>query len=296
MIRSMTGFGMCTKNEGKTQVRVEVKSVNHRFFDFSINGPIPMFSLEDQVRKMVHSVAKRGAITLFLAVDGAEERTQRVETNWSVVDQYIEAAKEIQRRSGTPSLDLGAVLQFPGIFSLHETDSHLTKDTELVILDTVREACAQLVTMREREGHALKGDLIEKTETIQQQVDDLAHFIPIIRQHYEQKLRETVNAFLNDHQMIDEDRLMNEIALYANRTAIDEELTRMKSHMHQFLGLLNDETVDAPIGRRLDFFIQEMNREINTIGSKGNHVEISQIVVSIKSDLEKLREQVQNVE
>ncbi|MDN3954048.1 YicC/YloC family endoribonuclease [Sporolactobacillus laevolacticus] len=295
MMMSMTGFGMFSQNAGKTHVRVELKSVNHRFFDFSLNCPRPLIYLEDQIREIVHSFVKRGSVSLFLSVKGSEAFNPQIETNWSVVDQYISAAQEIQKRSGAQILDISSILQLPGVFSLRDADSLSARTVEPLVLETVRGACVQLKTMREKEGEALRRDLMEKAGCIRMEVRSLEAFMPEVRTHFEHKLRDAVSDFLKQHQAIDEDRLMNEIALFANKSAVDEELTRMKSHLTQFRGFLEDGQ-DDPVGRRLDFLIQEMNREMNTIGSKGNHAEVSRFVVLVKSEIEKLREQVQNVE
>ncbi|MET1247939.1 YicC/YloC family endoribonuclease [Sporolactobacillus sp. STCC-11] len=295
MIKSMTGFGLSEKSAGDAHVRVELKSVNHRFFDFSFNGPKPLIYLEDRIRKVIHSFVKRGSLTLYLSVEGSEAIAPKVETNWSIIDQYMSVAKEIQKRSGTEKTDVNVILQLPGVFTLRDADNLSAKTVEPFVLETVRRACEQLISMREKEGEALRTDLSEKVESIRRAVDGLEVFLPTVRDQYEKKLRTSVSDFLNRYQSIDEDRLMTEIAVFVNKTAVDEELTRMKSHLNQCVGLLSED-VDVPVGRQLDFLIQEMNREVNTIGSKGNHAEVSRFVVSLKNEIEKLREQVQNVE
>jgi uncharacterized protein (TIGR00255 family) len=295
MIKSMTGFGLSETNAEDAQVRVELKSVNHRFFDFSFNGPKPFAYLEDQIRKVIHSFVKRGSLTLYLSVEGSDAIAPKVEMNWSIIDQYLSAAKEIQKQSGTEKTDVNVILQLPGVFTLRDADNLSAKTVEPSVLETVRRACAQLIAMREKEGEALRTDLLEKVKHIRQSVDGLEVFLPEVRDQYEKKLRASVSDFLDHYQSIDENRLMTEIAVFVNKTAVDEELTRMKSHLNQCIGLLGED-VDVPVGRQLDFLIQEMNREVNTIGSKGNHAEVSRFVVSLKNEIEKLREQVQNVE
>ncbi|MCL1630914.1 YicC family protein [Sporolactobacillus sp. CPB3-1] len=294
MIKSMTGFGMAEQS-GEAMIRVELKSVNHRFFDFSFNAPKPFIFLEDKIRKAVHSYMKRGTVTVNLAIDRSSVILPKLETNWAVVDQYVHAAKDIQVRSGLPLPDLNAILQLPGIFSLREADYKAVKQMETSVLRAVHSAAKNLVVMREKEGQTLRTDLLAKIAAIRSEVCRLEAFIPEVRSQYERKLRRSIEEFLKTCQSIDETRLMNEVALFINKTAVDEELTRMKSHLNQCENLLM-ENGDDPVGRRLDFLIQEMNREVNTIGSKGNHAEISRSVVSLKTEIEKMREQVQNVE
>lgn len=295
MIKSMTGFGLSEKIAGDAHVRVELKSVNHRFFDFSFNGPKPLVYLEDRIRKVIHSFVKRGSLTLYLSIEGSDAIAPKVETNWPIIDQYLRAAEEIQKRSGTEKTDVNVILQLPGVFTLRDADNLSAKTVEPLVLETVHRACEQLIFMREKEGKALRADLLDKIECIRRAVDGLEMFLPAVRDQYKKKLRASVSDFLDHYQSIDEDRLMTEIAVFVNKTAVDEELTRMKSHLNQCMGLLSEDA-DVPVGRQLDFLIQEMNREVNTIGSKGNHAEVSRFVVSLKNEIEKLREQVQNVE
>ncbi len=289
----MTGFGAASLKQDETTVRVELKSVNHRFFDLSLNIPRPLFYLEDKIRKTVHSYIKRGALTLFLMIDGSKAVAPQVGTNWQVVDQYLDAAREMERRCGGKEWDFSNILLLPGVFSVREADGSAARAMEPLVLKTIGRACEQLVGMRRREGARLGEDLRKKVDWVEQQISELAGFAPRVHEAYEQRLRHDVSDFLGNHYAIDEERLMNEIAVFADKSAVDEELIRMKSHLSQFRALLDE---PLPVGRRLDFLIQEMNREMNTIGSKGNSAEVSGRVVSIKGEVEKLREQVQNVE
>ncbi|MCO7127987.1 YicC family protein [Sporolactobacillus shoreicorticis] len=295
MIKSMTGFGMCEQSQGNTQVHVELKTINHRFFDFTFNGPRSFVYLEDQLKKIVHSYVKRGSLNLYLSVKGSDANSPQVETNWPLFDQYVHAAKEMQRRSGFQLTDLDAILQLPGIFSLRDADNYDAQSVETLVLNVVREAAERLIAMREKEGEALRSDLLDKIREIRLEVDRLEVLMPEVRTQYKMRLRTAIADFLGQNQSIDENRLMNEMAVFINKTAIDEEVTRLKSHLNQCTILL-DENSDIPVGRRFDFLIQEMNREVNTIGSKGNHAEVSRFVVSMKTEIEKLREQVQNIE
>ncbi|BBN98610.1 YicC/YloC family endoribonuclease [Sporolactobacillus terrae] len=295
MIKSMTGFGLSEKYAGSAQVHSEIKSVNHRYFECTFNAPKPLLYLEDQVRKIIRFYVHRGSLSLFLSVAGSSAIASRVETNWDVVDQYIRAAKKIEKRSGLSISDANAFLQLPGVFSLREADNQSAKVIEPFILEAVHESCERLIRMREKEGAAMRLDLLQRVQTIHHAVDALEAFVPQIHAQYEQRLRSSVAAFLEKNQAIDEDRLMNEMALFINKTAINEETTRLKSHLQQCSDLLSEDEQE-PVGRRIDFLIQEMNREVNTIGSKGNHAEVTRFVVTIKNEIERLREQVQNIE
>ncbi|MCQ2008904.1 MAG: YicC/YloC family endoribonuclease [Sporolactobacillus sp.] len=295
MIKSMTGFGMCDQTQDDTQVHVELKSVNHRFFELTFNGPRSLVYLEDKLREIVHSFVKRGSLNLYLSVEGNQANEPHLKTNWSLVDQYMSAAKEMQRRSGFQLNDLNAILQLPGIFSLNDGDNCDAKSVEPLVLESVRYAAEHLIAMREKEGEALRIDLLDKIQGIQSEVDQLEAFMPEVRAQYKLRLHAAITDFLGQNRGIDEDRFMNEMAVFVNKTAIDEEVTRLKSHLNQCKVLLEEHS-DMPVGRRFDFLIQEMNREVNTIGSKGNHAEVSRFVVSLKTEIEKLREQVQNIE
>ncbi|RYM07229.1 YicC family protein [Sporolactobacillus sp. THM7-7] len=293
MLKSMTGFGMAERNDGETQVRVELKSVNHRFFDLSYNIPRPFVYLEDKIKKVIRTYIQRGALSLFITIEGSEVVAPTIETNWQMVDKYIEAAKAIQKRCGGGDWDYSRILALPGVFSIQEAGAERARVLEPMILETVEEASRRLTDMRRAEGDQLRMDLEHKLSAIERQVDELYSFVPQVRAHYEERLRKNVTDFLGAHQGIDEQRLLSEVAVFADKSAVDEELTRMRSHLNQCRKLLNE---SRPVGRQLDFLIQEMNREMNTIGSKGNHAGISRMVVAVKSEIEKLREQVQNVE
>ncbi|TGB00234.1 YicC family protein [Sporolactobacillus shoreae] len=296
MINSMTGFGAASLTEGETRVRVELKSVNHRYFELSLNLPRPLMYMESQIRKTVHSFFHRGSLTLFLTVEGNSAVAPKLCTNWGIVNQYIDAVRKIQKLSGTSDLNFNGLLNLPGIFTIQEADGFSAEGVDPLILKIVEQASMRLLQMRQVEGEQLRQDLLKKAEQIARQVEDLSDEAPKVQKHYEQQLRHHVTDFLSGNQAIDEDRLMTEIALFADKSAIDEELTRMKSHIRQLSHLLKDSAEAVPVGRQLDFLIQEMNREMNTIGSKGNSLAISHKVVLAKSEIEKLREQVQNVE
>lgn len=295
MVNSMTGFGASAVERNGIRIGAELKSVNHRFFDLSLNVPHPLMYLEGRIKERIHSRVKRGALSLFLSVQGSSAVAPKVCVDWDIVGQYIEAAKQISLRAGAQMWDFSRIMELPGVFTLQEADSESAHQIEPFVLDAVDLACTHLTVMRAAEGARLRDDLLEKAALIEKQIEALDREAPLVQDRYARRLREAVVDFLERH-VIDEDRLMNEVAIFADKSAVDEELTRMKSHLAQFRALLDTSAEPRPIGRQLDFLIQEMNREMNTIGSKGNSIEISRRVVSVKSEIEKLREQVQNVE
>ncbi|MFT8317186.1 MAG: YicC/YloC family endoribonuclease [Sporolactobacillus sp.] len=297
MVCSMTGFGMAIENEGQATIRAELKSVNHRYLELTLNIPRPLNSLETQIRALIQKRVRRGALTLFLTIDDAETLAPRVTTNWPVIDQYLASMKQIQSRVGTEGgWDYSRVLSLPGVFTLQEADENAARTLEPSILRTIDHACQQMTEMRQSEGERLTADLQEKIDQVKACVQKLTEFTPEVRKKYEEKLRRHMTDFLGDSAAIDEERLMNELAVFADRSAIDEELIRLQSHIGQFLDFIDPESQVGAVGRRLDFLIQEMNREVNTIGSKGNSARISRYVIQLKNEIEKIREQVQNVE
>jgi TIGR00255 family protein len=296
MISSMTGYGSAVISENDATARVELKSVNHRFFDLSMNMPRPFLYLENQIRTQIHSFFQRGSLTLYLTLEGSPAAEPQLSTDWKLAEQYLDAAKELEKRSGTSAWDLSAVLGLPGVFTVQEPDSRAAKQAESLVIETIGRACSQLQQMRRNEGEQLRSDLIAKAGFIEDEVDALESYAPEVHRKYARRLRQHITGFLQDSHELDEDRLMNEIAVFADKSAIDEELTRMQSHLAQFQHFLSEDSEPVPVGRKLDFLIQEMNREMNTIGSKGNDASISRKVVLLKSEIEKLREQVQNIE
>jgi len=288
----MTGFGTALAANGQYRVEIEIKSVNHRFFDLSFNIPRQLIYLEGRIKKVIKSSVKRGALSVYVTVDGEEMTAPKIETNWAIVNEYIKAADEIQKRSGGKTWDMHDLLLLPDVFIVKEADELPTAIDSLVI-EAVEEALSRLMIMRKTEGEQIYQDLIGRLASVERLVQKIAEHAPEVRKFYEERLRNHVAEFLRGQPAIDEQRLLNEVAIFADKSNIDEELTRLRSHLKQFHTLLGE---PEPKGRQLDFLIQEMNREINTIGSKGNDGEISRNVVAVKSEIEKLREQIQNVE
>lgn len=293
MLRSMTGYGRASNTDGKRSVTIEMKSVNNRFLDIDFSMPKPLTYLEEQFKKMLRDAVKRGKVNVTVIIDGAPLTDTRVEINWPLLEQYQShmdtIAKKYNRKNDWQISD---ILQWPGIFTQVEKSENAST-YEPLITQTMKEALDQLVELRTIEGQNLRQDLCDRIETVSQLVEKIKQFVPEIIQQYEERLMKKVTDFLDGRVPIDEARIINEVAVYADKSDITEELLRLNSHTRQFLDIIEE---SEPKGRKLDFLLQEMNREINTIGSKVSSAEVSRYVVNVKSELEKMREQVQNIE
>jgi uncharacterized protein (TIGR00255 family) len=293
MIKSMTGYGRTVLKKESFYITVEMKSVNHRFCELSLRLPRILMGFEDKVKRLINQYVQRGKVNIFITVEGENLIQRAVEVDWGLMDQYVTILQEAKKKHDfSAPLTLDQLLQLPELFTIIEKETE-TDQLEQHLLDTVKQASLQLVDMRKMEGEAILEDLVNKLKTIQQIQEELYQYSPSVVESYRIRLQKRVNEFLNGNGVADEARILTEVAVFADKASIDEELTRLKSHIKQFYFILESGGV---VGRKLDFLVQEMNREINTIGSKANDAKISQKVVDMKSELEKIREQVQNVE
>lgn len=292
MIRSMTGFGRSQDILDGMSIAVEIKSVNHRYFDFSCRVPRSYGFLEEKLKTYVQTLVARGKIECYVSIEALEIDECIVNVNHSLAAGYIEALKEISERYNLPDdITVSSVAKYHDIFSVHksEADEERIWNAVKTIAD---KAIASFVAMREKEGEKLKDDILSRCDTILSNVSFIEERSPETVKEYNEKLLERMKAVLGDVQ-VDEQRLLTEAAIYADKIAVAEETVRLRSHiaqMHEFM----DSTV--AIGRKMDFLIQEFNREANTIGSKAQDVEIAKKVIDIKAEIEKIREQVQNIE
>jgi len=294
MIKSMTGYGQAMVVLDNLQINVEMKSVNHRFKEIAIRMPREFLSLEEPIKKRIGQYVKRGKVDLFITTEQTNEGSNKVHINWSLAGDYYRAYQEITDRFSFSGAALSPVdlMRMPEVLRLEEPLEELERYQDL-ILQTVDSACQQFLHMRQFEGQYLQEDLTMRIQLITRLVDEIRERSPLVVQHYKERLVSRIKDFLADNGEIDESRLLTEVAVFAEKANIDEELTRLSSHCEQFLTTLN--SADS-VGRKLDFLVQEMNREINTIGSKANDLGISQRVVDLKAELEKIKEQVQNIE
>lgn len=294
MIKSMTGFGRsCTVLNGR-EITIEMKSVNHRFFEFSCRTPRGYSFLDDKLKALVNSKVSRGKIDMFVTITAAEDVPANVIVNHSLVSGYINAMKEISETYGIPNdVTVTSISRFPDVYTVQKAaddEEQLTAD----VLEVASQALNAFIEMRVAEGDKMKADILGRTETILSIVEEIEERSPVTIKEYEQRLLERISQTLQDYNInIDEQRVLTEVAVFADKVAVAEETVRLRSHFEQFKNMLESE---APVGRQIDFIIQEMNREANTIGSKVQDSVIAHKVVRIKSEIEKIREQIQNIE
>ena len=294
MIKSMTGFGRAEYTDGKRNITVEIKSVNHRYSDISVKMPRRYSFAEDRVKAVVKSRLKRGKVDVSIMVENITENDINIKLNEPIARQYFDNLKTLQDNfdlSGEITLRLLATM--PDVMkAIPDVDDE--EEIAKAILVPVEEAAVNLEKMRAVEGEKLAEDLLGRGETIKGILDKIAERAPGVVVDYTAKLRERITELLAGNATIPEERILTEAAIFADKCAIDEEITRLNSHLIQLKKIV-DSPNDAE-GNKLDFLVQEMNREANTIGSKANDITITNYMLEIKSEIEKIREQVQNVE
>lgn len=302
MIRSMTGYSLAEGSCDGYNMQVEIRTVNHRFGEISVRMPREWLIWEDGIKRTIQPFVKRGRIEVSVTVERLTAAGRTVEVDWALVEAYRDAADQLRHRLGLPEseqLTLTQLLQLPDLIVVRERGGSAeaaNANLEVALLDVAREAAKRLVAVRAAEGAHLARDIAERIDALERMQHEVLEAAPAVASEYRAKLTHRLNELLGDRSVSgvqDEARLTMEVAMLAERTDIQEELTRLDSHFVQCRLLLQ---ADEPIGRKLDFYIQEMNREVNTIGSKANRVDIVNQVVEMKAELEKMREQVQNIE
>lgn len=294
MIKSMTGFGRCEAEINGREITVEIKSVNHRYFEFSCRTPRGYGFLDDKLKSYVNSRVSRGKIDMFVTVGANDEAPSEVTVNHQLVSGYLNAMKEISDTYGVENdVTVVSLSRFPDVFTVHkpaEDEEQITND----VLSVARTALDSFITMRETEGEKMKADILSRANTILSIVGEIDERSPQTVAEYEERLLERIKQTLEDYEVeIDEQRVLTEVAVFSDKVAVAEETVRLRSHFAQLEKFLE---YDEPVGRKIDFIIQEMNREANTIGSKVQDAVLAHKVVDIKSEIEKIREQVQNIE
>jgi len=292
MIRSMTGYGRGEAQEAGTVFTVEIKTVNHRYSDVSIKIPRQMSFLEDKVRNIVNKSLSRGKIDIFISYENSDDDSKNAVVDEPLARAYINALCHLRDEYNlTDDITVSLVAKFPDVVKIETADEDEEKLWS-TLKKAVESGIASLIQMRENEGQKLKNDLIIKSEIISKSLLEIKKRSPNVVNEYRQKLQCRISELLGQ-TTVDESRIAMETAMFADRCSIDEEIVRLDSHLQQLSATLN---IEQSIGRKLDFLIQEMIREINTIGSKANDLEIIKEVLDIKSEIEKMREQVQNIE
>ena len=292
MIKSMTGYGSAKGQAGDLQISVEVKSVNNRYLDASVRMPRSFLFAEDAVKSAIGRHISRGKVDMFINVDSSAADDVNVKVNEALLKGYIDAIGLISEKYGLEN-DLTAVSagRFPDILSVEKKDLD-AEEISAGLVAVAEQALRDFDAMREREGEKLCADVLSKLETISSLVSTVEKESPRTVEAYQNRLREKISEVLSSTG-VDENRILAEAANYADRVAVDEETVRLRSHMAQLRSMING---NSPTGRKIDFLIQEFNREANTIGSKCQNSEIAHVVVDLKSEIEKIREQIQNIE
>lgn len=292
MIKSMTGFGRGSHEDQHRSFTIEIKSVNHRYCDLNIKLPKNLISLEDRIRKAVQPNISRGKIDIFITQNTFKKEDTIAVFNESLGDSYYECLKSIKERYNIGGeISISLLAKFPDVINVKQSDEDI-EELWNCIKKPLDSALKLLVQMREFEGLKLQENIILKCENIKISLNEIEKQAPLVEMEYKDKLRERIKLLLDD-QSVDESRIAMEVAMFADKACIDEEIVRLKSHLNQMKVTLD---INEPVGRKLDFIVQEMNREANTIGSKANNLEIVHLVLNIKNEIEKIREQVQNVE
>ncbi len=292
MIKSMTGFGRGHAVLNGRDITVEIRAVNHRYYEFSCRLPRAFSFAEEKLKSLLQGRISRGKLEVSVLVQNVTAVSEKITANKEVIGAYVSALREIKDEFGLEDdLSLSAVMRLPDAFTVvkAETDEEqLWEDLKSV----AEEALGNFITMRENEGARMKADISARLDVIEKNVAFVEERSPMIVESYRKRLYDRMCEVL-EGKAADENRIMLEAGIFSEKTAVDEETVRLRSHIAQFREMLESA---EPIGRKLDFLVQEMNRETNTIGSKVQDIEVTKVVVDQKSEIEKIREQIQNIE
>ena len=288
----MTGYGRAKEERSGRTITVELRAVNHRYLDCTVTAPRQYGFLDDAVKKAAAARIARGKVEVFVGVEVEEGGDVAVTVNHALAERYLAALRELGDDYGLrDDVTVSVLAKLPDVLG----SERIEQDADEMIRDVTavfEAACDGFNQMREREGEKLAEDVRDRCAAIERMVGEVEKRSPERVREYREKLLTRMREVLADTS-IDETRILTEAAIYADKTAVDEETVRLRSHLHQLDGMLRE---TQPVGRKLDFLVQEMNREANTIGSKANDVDMARIVVDIKSEIEKIREQIQNIE
>ena len=292
MVKSMTGYGRGEEVRGGRNIMVEVRSVNNRYLDCNIKLPRLYVFADDAIKSLVQGTISRGKVDVFVTLGPSEEGDVKVSLNRPVADGYYQALCDMRDAYGLrDDISVSLLSRFPDVFLVEKNEDDVKAVAE-DICAVLSQALADFDAMRTREGEKLEQDVAQRADTIEALTGQVEERSPGIVADYRARLTARINEVLQNTQ-IDESRILTEAAIFADKVAVDEETVRLRSHLSQLRQMLRSE---GPVGRKLDFLIQEFNREANTIGSKCSDVETASIVVSIKGEIEKIREQIQNIE
>ena len=293
MIRSMTSFGRSSSEEGQRRVfTVEMKSVNSRYLDVNIRMPKTLISLEEEIRKMISNSLNRGKVDVFINLKNYNDGSGIPKVDINLAQGYLECLKEIEAKLGVKNdISVMQIARFPEVITVVEEEDKIDEVWQ-ELKPLINDSLDMMIRMREVEGDKLKEDILSKISIIEELVSKVEEFADTIPKNFKIKLEERVKELLGNVD-IDESRIAMEVCMLADKATVDEEIIRLRSHINQVRETLN---LKEPVGRKLDFIVQEMNRETNTIGSKSSDIQMTNMVIDIKNILEKIREQVQNIE
>lgn len=292
MIRSMTGYGKASLSVEGREYQVEIKSVNHRYLDINIKMPRTLGYLEETIKKQISEKIKRGKIDVFITFENNSQEGKDIKINKELAKIYINQLKELaQEENISSNIEVIDIAKFPDILTIKiEQEDEKIKNE---ILQVTKDATDKIIEMKNIEGQKIAQDLLSRIGKIENKIEEISKKSTGLIEEYVVKLEKRIKEILKTEE-IDKSRLAQEVVIYADKCSVEEEITRLKSHIYQFKNLIADN--NGTIGKKLDFIIQEMNRETNTIGSKANNLEITNGVIDIKTELEDIREQTQNIE
>ena len=292
MARSMTGFGRAGYTASGLDITVELKSVNHRYFEFTSRLPRGYMYLEEKLKSFCQQQISRGKLEVSVIIEDNGAGTAAVEANTALAEAYLNTVKGLSERLRVKNdVKMSSLMNIPELFTVKK--QMLEEETVTsAVLAAAEEAMGSFIAMRDAEGEKLKADVLSRADEILRKVEYIEERSPETVTAYRQRLEQKIRELISDVQ-VDEQRLLTETAVFADKVAVSEETVRLRSHIEQLRQLLDG---GGPVGRKLDFIVQEMNREANTIGSKAQDIDIARTVVDIKSEIEKIREQIQNIE
>ena len=291
MIKSMTGYGKSNLSINSREYQVEIKTVNHKYIDTNIRIPRTISYLEEDIRKLITSKLKRGKVDISITFENYSEDGNDIRINTELAKMYIENLRKLAEEENLSSnIDVTEITKLPDVLTIKSNLDE--KQIKEELLQVVEDAINQLIDMRKNEGKRISEDILVKISQIEEKKEEIFALSTGLIDEYVVKLEARVKEILRTEE-IDKSRLMQEVVIYADKCSVEEEITRLNSHIGQLRNLINS---DEPAGKKMDFLIQEMNRETNTIGSKANNLEITNRVVDIKTILEDIREQIQNIE
>ena len=298
MPKSMTGYGRAQSMTDGRDVLVEIRAVNHRYYEFSARLPRACMYLEEKLKTFLNGKVARGKVEVSVTITRPDGKDAQIVVNRSVAEGYVNALRSLNAEMGEngrhwleDDVRLSALLRLPDVFTVTKAQD----DEDAIwaqVAQVAEEALEHFLSMRRCEGERLAADLLAKLDGLENMLGQVESIAPSVAESYRERLFAKLTDLLKDTN-IDQQRVLTEAAIFAEKTAIDEETVRLHSHIAQFRSLLAE---DAPVGRKLDFLVQEMNREVNTIGSKAQELTITRLVVDMKSEIEKIREQIQNIE